>query len=96
MSIEQNLCKVKYLIDKRFAVKNSGRLRLALMFNMSNLRTTILKAKNQFKVCKVRKSLCDCSYTVFLLSLIYIFGSVVLKVTAAPWPFCMALSPSVH
>ena len=53
MSIEQNLCKVKkYMIDERFAVKNSGRLLLALMFNMSNLRTTILKAKNQFKFAR--------------------------------------------
>ena len=46
-------------IDKRFAVENSGIFGLALIFNLNNLRTTILYARNQFKVLTS-----DESYTV--------------------------------
>ena len=58
MSNEQKMCKVKIFqlqymknaikcIDQRFAFKNSGILCLALMFNLSNLRT-----KNDTPACK--------------------------------------------
>ena len=42
--------------DKRFAVKNSDILGLALIFNLSNLRMTILHAKNRFKVARYDES----------------------------------------
>ena len=42
-------------IDKRFVVKNSGILCLTLIFNLSNLRMTILHAKNWFKVARCDK-----------------------------------------
>ena len=71
MSIEQKMCKVKIFqlqsisnamiyIDKRFVVKNSGISCLALIFNLSNPRTTVLHVKIRFKV-----AICDESYTVF-------------------------------
>ena len=67
MSIEQKLCKVKILklqsmsslitcIDKRFEVTNSGISCLALILNSSNPRTTILHARNRFKVARYDKS----------------------------------------
>ena len=57
MSIEQKLCKMKKIqlksmsnaircIDHRFAFKNSGVACLALIFNLSHLRLTILHPKN--------------------------------------------------
>ena len=56
MSIEQKLCKVNIFqlqslsnvircINQRFALKNSRILSLALIFNLNNLRTTVLYAK---------------------------------------------------
>ena len=42
-------------IDKRFVVKNSGILCLTLIFNLSNLRMTIVHA-NWFKVARYDKS----------------------------------------
>ena len=39
-------------IDQRFAFKNSGISCLALIFNLSNLRTTILHSKKQLPVAK--------------------------------------------
>ena len=56
MSIEQKLCEVKIFqlqsmsnaircIDQRFAFKNSRISCLALIFNLNNLRTTVLYAK---------------------------------------------------
>ena len=67
MSVEQKLCKVKIFqlksmsnvrrcIDQRYAFKNSGISCLALMFNLSNLRTTILHSKKQLPVAKHVKS----------------------------------------
>ena len=47
-------------VDKRFADKNPGILYLALICNLSNQRTTILHAKNWFKVARN-----DGSNTVF-------------------------------
>ena len=60
ISIEQNLCKEKKIqlqslsnvitcINKRCASKNSGISRLALIFNWSNLRITILNTQNQLQ-----------------------------------------------
>ena len=37
-------------IEQRFAFKNSGKSCLALLFNLSNLITTILHAQKQFQV----------------------------------------------
>ena len=75
MSIEENVCKEKKfhtstpiyvqcdkLYRQRFAVKNSGMCCLALIFNLSYLRMTILHAKNRLKVAKH-----DESFTVFLM-----------------------------
>ena len=61
MSVEQKLCDVKNFqlqsmsnaitcIDKRFVVKDSGRSCVALIFNLSNQKTTILHAKYRFQV----------------------------------------------
>ena len=63
MSIEQKLCEVKIFqlqsmsnaircIDQRFAFKNSGISCLALIFNLSNLRTTVLHSKKRLPVAK--------------------------------------------
>ena len=43
-------------VDQRFAFKNSGILRLALIFNLSNQRTTILHAKKRFQVARYNES----------------------------------------
>ena len=73
MSIEQKLCKVKIFqlqsmlnairsllrcINQRFVFKNSGILCLALIFNLSNLKTTImiLQAKKRFQVARYDES----------------------------------------
>ena len=50
---------IKY-IDQRFAFKNSGISCLALIFNLSNLRTTIMQA--QLQVARYNKT-----NTVFLV-----------------------------
>ena len=68
MNIEQKLCKEKIFqlksmpntircIDKRFEVKNSGISCLALIFNLSNPRMTILHPKKWFQVAKYDESL---------------------------------------
>ena len=59
-------------IDQRFAFKNSGILCLALIFNMSNLRTTILHSKKWLPVAKHVKL-----YTIFSCRLTRTYGSVV-------------------
>ena len=75
MSNEQKLCEMKILqlqsmsnamrcIDQRFAFKNSVISFLALIFNLSNLRTTILLWKKRFPVAKHVKL-----YTIFFCSL---------------------------
>ena len=67
MSNEQKLCKVKIFqlqsmlnaircIDPRFAFKNSGLSCLALIFHLSNLRTTTLHAKKRFLVARYDES----------------------------------------
>ena len=69
--IEQKLCEVKIFqlqsmpnarryTDKRFPVEDSGISCLALIFNLSNPRTTIQHAKTWFKVAR-----CDQSSTVY-------------------------------
>ena len=70
MSIEQKLCKVKisqlqsmlnairHMINQSFVFKKSGIVCLALRFNLSNRRTTILHAKKQFQVPRYSKSYC--------------------------------------
>ena len=59
--------------DRSFAVKNSGTSCLwAQIFNLSNLRLTILDAKNRFKVARY-----DTSYAVSCCRLIQIHGLVV-------------------
>ena len=74
MSIKQKLCKVQIFqlqsmsntlrhIDQMFAFKNYGILCLALIFNLNNLRTTILYAGLQ--VAKYNKA-----YTAFFSHLI--------------------------
>ena len=60
---EQNLCKdiifqlqsmsnAIICVDKSFVGKNSGIVRLALIFNFRNQRMTILHAKRLFTVAK--------------------------------------------
>ena len=51
-------------IDQRFAFKISGISCLALIFNLSNLRTTILHSKNLLQVAKHVKL-----YTIFFIRL---------------------------
>ena len=64
MSIEQNLYWVKIFqlqfmwnaigcINQRFVFKNSGISCLALIFNLKNLRTTILHAKKLLQVARI-------------------------------------------
>ena len=90
MSIEQKLCKVKILklqsmsslitcIDKRFEVTNSGISCLALILNSSNPRTTILHARNRFKVARYDKS-----STVFVGRSIWTHRWVV-KISSSEW-----------
>ena len=69
MSNEENMCEVKTFqfqsmsnaircIDQRFAFKidkNSGISCLAWIFNLSNLRTTILHSKQRLQVAKHNK-----------------------------------------
>ena len=55
-------------IDQRFEFKNTGIACLALMFNLSYLRLTILHAKKQLQVAKHLK-LYDESYTIFFIRL---------------------------
>ena len=63
MSNEQKLCKVRIFqlqdmlnaltcINQRFVLKNSGISCLAMIFNLSNLRMTILDAKKMLQVAK--------------------------------------------
>ena len=56
-------------INKSFAVNNSALSCLALIFNASNPRTTILQAKNWFKV-----AICAMSDTFFFAGLIQMHG----------------------
>ena len=44
-------------INQKFVFKNSGISCLALIFNLSNPRTTILFEKNRFKVARYDESL---------------------------------------
>ena len=56
MSIEQKLCKVLNVITcihQRLTVKNSGILCLALIFNLSYPRMTILHTKKLVRGIKV-------------------------------------------
>ena len=47
------MLNVKRFIDQRFVFKNSGILCLALLFNLSNLRNTILLSKS---CCRLRNT----------------------------------------
>ena len=69
MSFEQKLRKVKIFrlqsmsnaircINQRFAFKSSGISCLALIFNLSNLRTTILQAKKLLQVATLQVTYC--------------------------------------
>ena len=96
-------------IDHRFAFKNSGIACLALIFNLSYLRSTILHPKNQ---CETVQVLWQFIYHFFraidtnqwlsgqgwsLIVWWYGFGFCkVWNPSAVPQPFCVALSPSVH
>ena len=59
-------------IYKSFAFINFGISCLALIFNLSYPRTTILQAENRFQVVRYNKS-----YTDFFERSIQIYGSVV-------------------
>ena len=118
MSNEQKLCEMKILqlqsmsnamrcIDQRFAFKNSVISFLALIFNLSNLRTTILLWKKRFPVAKHVKL-----YTIFSFFLTRIYALVIkvswsesggsgsipagcwfsAEILCSPRPFCVALS----
>ena len=86
-------------INQRFAFKNSGIAYLVLIFNWNNPRTTILHAKKAIPGCeKLRVIYCFFQET---RTLIRTFDSVIkaasrrmLKLFAAPLPFCV--SPSIH
>ena len=66
------MLNVKRFIDQRFVFKNSGILCLALLFNLSNLRNTILLSKS---CCRLRNT---SSYIPFFFCiLIWIHGWVV-------------------
>ena len=58
--------------DQRFAFKNSGISCLVLIFNLSNLRTTILHSKKQLSVAKHVKL-----HTIFFCRLTRTHGYVV-------------------
>ena len=58
----KSMLNAKRCIDQRFVVKNSRISCLALIFNLSNLRTTILHSKKRLPVAKQEKS-----YTVFFI-----------------------------
>ena len=104
----QSVSNVKTCINKRFAVKNSGICCLALIFNLRIQRMTlaILHAKNQFNIAR-----CDKSNTAFfniltdhwheliaqlLRQVTGVVSSTVLKISAFPLLFCLALGQSVH
>ena len=66
MRNEQNLCEMKIFqlksmsnairwIDQRFTFKTSGISCLALIFNLSNLRATILHSKKRVVGCETRQ-----------------------------------------
>ena len=105
----QSMSNALMCIYKRFSAKNSGISCLALIFYLSNPRTTIMRmilhAKNRFKVARY-----DQLYTVFFQT-----HGLVVKAnnsqtgdmastpeswwycnTFCPWTFCMALSQTVH
>ena len=97
-------------IDTRFVFKNYGILCLALLFDLSNLRMTILHAKKLVQVARYNKVMS----TFFSSYLICTYCSVVgasqeqrvrqlvfdpcwmLKLSSFILPFCVALSLSVH
>ena len=85
-------------IDERFAFKNSGISFLALIFNLSNLRTTILHSKNQFQNGRYEKL-----YTVFFLlndSNLSQYGSVIItdegeSVDLATWVWVLQVAETL-
>ena len=94
-------------IDQRFAFKNSRISCLALIFNLNNTRTTVLYSKKTD--CRWRNTTShmpffSCHwYEPMALWVRVVAESRVTQVwflmsaeTAAPWPFCMALSLSQH
>ena len=94
-------------INQRFAFKNSRILYLALIFN--NPRTTVLYAKKLVAGGKIRRVIYR-FFRGIDTNQWFISGSGesqwvrrhgfyswwVLKLSASPLPFCVALSPSVH
>ena len=85
-------------VDQRFAFKNSGTSCLALMFNLSYPRTTILQAKKLFQI-----AICDNSCNLWLSSSgespwvwRHGFESSRVPKLSSTWPLCVALSQSVY
>ena len=86
-------------MDQRFAFKNSGILCLALIFNLSNLRKTILHANEPFQVARYSNKL-EWTHgwlrwvTLSLATWVQFSQSAE---TFGCWrQFCVALRPSVH
>ena len=121
MSIRQNFCQEKIFqlqsqamsnaitcINKRFAVKNYGICCLTLIFNLNNLRMTMLQSKTLVQECEIWRvifSLFRYIDTKLWLSggdkLLWVWRYgfdpyKVLKLSAVQWPYCVALSLSVH
>ena len=102
--------KMPWCIDQRFAFKNSGISCLSLIFNLNNPRTTVLYAKKSVAGGEVRRVInrffSDNWYEPIAYGLRWVAESRATRVrwpdsdecwnSAAPWPFCVALSPSVH
>ena len=81
---------------------------LALIFNLNNLRMITLQAKKRFQVARYNKwcivFFWDIDWNSWLsgsgsfqwVGLLGFNSRRMLKLLAAPWPFCVALSQSVH
>ena len=81
----QSMLNAIRCIDQRFAFKNSGILRLALIFDLSNQRTTILHSKKWFQVARYNES-----YSTFFCWLLQNNGSawqclLLLKAASNEW-----------
>ena len=99
-----NLCQMQCIIEQKFAFKNSGNMCLALIFNLSNLRMTILQQKTSCRLWNTEKK-----YAVFIYRVTWTH-SLMDKVSSSEcggsglipvwcWnllPLLVALSQSVH
>ena len=95
-------------IDQRFAFKNSRISCLALIFNLKNPSTTVLYAKKSVAGGEIRRVIyyffqvidtnlrLSCSGQLQKVGQYGFDSWWLLNPSAVPWPFCVALSQSVH